>query len=176
MKKVLILSLIIGILAACSNDDDLPQVSEIVVNEFCYGLNGAENAEVSAAFNKTTESVVQGVFTTEVNITGPNFSILDNDRLDGTGFLINLTLVSNENIAFQPGNYLIDPNTEIANAQVSYFEDFDTASTMNLGIVIESGIVVVRPYSTGYYIRIDGVDSQGNDFHGIYLGDSRFIL
>lgn len=175
MKKMFLLFLILGS-ASCSIDDDAPVLPEIVVNEFCYGVDSAESAGVSAAFNENIESVTNGIYTTKVFITDEGFTVLDNDRLDGNGFLIALTLVGDQNILFQTGNYSINSGTEVANAQVTYFEDFDTSAMINQGTVVESGIVIVRPYSTGYYIQIDGVDREGNDFHGIYLGNSKTIL
>jgi hypothetical protein len=176
MKKILLLSIFLIAVTSCSNDDDLPQLPEIVVNEFSYGVDAAQSVTVQRAFNGQAQPLGNGVVNTELFITERSFNRTNTDNLEGNGFLISLALNGDSGLPLQPRVYDINSAIEIGSAQASYAEDFDTAQPANNQITIESGTITVRTYRTGYYIIIDAVDANGNEFHGRYLGESSLIL
>lgn len=176
MKKILYTFLFMGLLQACSINDDPVQLPPIVVNQFCYGVDTAQIASVNKSFYREAAFVASGVYKTDLLLTSQDFMVSDTDEIDGAGFLIDVDLNGNLDEPLQTGIYSIASGSEFGKAQLTYYEDFDTAVMLNAGINLESGIVVVRPYRTGYFIEIDAVDSEGNEFHGSFLGNSTLIL
>lgn len=166
-----IAALFLIITTSCDSDDDLPTGPSIIVNTFCYGLDALNSTDVFAAFNREVlETSTTGVFNTRTFIVDENIT-LENGQLDGTGFLITLDLYGNRELEFQSGTYVIGDTEEVGDAVITYFTDYDASMRTNEGVEIVSGLVGVSPYRTGYAIEIDGIDANGDRFHGIYLGE-----
>ncbi|MGB5980910.1 MAG: hypothetical protein WBG46_02085 [Nonlabens sp.] len=174
MKKILLLLLCSAAIYSCDTDDDLPELPEPVFNSFCYGTD-AEEQLVAGAFNLEPEIIQARVYKTSVFIIDDNFSV-PMDELEGAGFLISLDLYGNEDFVLQPGNYLITDDESVASAQVAYSTNFDTDEVLNTSLSLESGRVIVRISGPGFYIQIDGVDANGNPFHGNYFGRTTTLL
>ncbi|WP_405369812.1 hypothetical protein [Nonlabens sp. Asnod2-A12] len=156
---------------SCDSDDDLPTGPSITVNTFCYGLDSLNSTDVFDAFNREVlETTTAGVFNTRTFIVDDNITV-DNGQLDGTGFLITLDLYGNREQEFQSGTYAIGDTEDVADAVITYFTDYDASMRTNVGVELVSGFVGVSPFRTGYALEIDGIDANGDRFHGIYLGE-----
>ncbi|PZX41057.1 hypothetical protein LX97_01838 [Nonlabens dokdonensis] len=170
ISAYLLLSFLITNLIACDSDDDL-QVVVPVTNVFCYGPDSTSTFETRAAFNNDVIEEANNVFRTTAFLTDGNITADSNGALQGAGVLMDVVLYGNQEINFQSGTYLIDGSQDVGRAFISYDIDFDSNSTDNRGIRLVSGNVKVRPYLTGFAIEIDGVDINGDRFHGIFLGN-----
>lgn len=173
MKKIVLLFLSV-IIFSCNSDDDLPELPETEFNLFTYGESMTDQ-EIFRAFNSDSDEFVPDIFRTNVLITDDNFEAVD-DVLEGVGFAIELSLYGNFNEPLQPGNYTINNTQEIASASVLYSLNYDASQSLNTVISIESGIVAVRNFDTGYFIQIEAIDVNGNTFRGNFIGNSASIL
>ena len=178
MKNNVIRNAVFGLVAlflfsvtSCDSDDDLPSGPPLIVNSFCYGTDSASSFESTDAYYIDVEEVSPDVYRTVAFITDENLTVDVNSDFQGVGVLLEVVLYGNVDLIFQSGTYRIDENQEVGNAGVSYDIDYDSTSTINRGLVLTSGLVRVTPYQTGYAIEIDGVDIDGDRFHGIYLGN-----
>lgn len=176
MKKILIISFLLAVFTSCSNDVDLPEPPEVIVNEFFYGIEGTEHVQVESGFYRDSQLLGDGVVKTDVVITGEGFTVSTTDQLEGTGFLIDIDLNGNQNEPLQTGRYSISTDVEIGTAQVIFLESFDSTLPLNRGVTLESGTVIVQPYRNGYLVEIDAIDVLGNEFYGNYLGVPQLIL
>jgi hypothetical protein len=176
MKKIIGSLVILSFLLSCSSDDSLPQLPVVTFNEFTYGDDTTENVMVRNCYNRNALFIATGVSRTDVFITSEGFTINDSEQIEGTGFLIDIDLLGNAARSLQLGTYNIDPAIESGNAQINFSENFDTAATLNNSIDIESGIITVSAFRTGYLIEINGTDAMGNEFHGSYLGNTALIF
>lgn len=155
---------------SCDSDDDLPVGPTIILNSFCYGLDSANSFETTSGFYTDLQEIRSGVFKSNIFLTDENITNGTNGELDGVGSLIELNLYGNQNNILQRGTYRIDNLEEVGNAGVSYLIDFDSTSTSNRGIILVSGYVSVSSYQGGVFVEIDGEDSNGDRFHGIFYG------
>ena len=114
------------------------------------------------------------MFRTDAFITDDGFSVV-NDQLEGAGFTIELDFYGNIDFPLQPGIYSINDLKLEASVEAVFYLDYDPSLMINSGVKLDSGNVLVEPYSTGYYIVIDAVDTSGNPFHGNYLGNTTTI-
>jgi hypothetical protein len=165
-----LLALFLFSVTSCDSDDDLPLGPTIVVNSFCYGPDASSSFfSVEAYNNRVVESGVN-IFNTKAFIVDNGITEV-NGELTGIGILISVDLFGDRNQNFQSGTYTIGDTELVGDAVISYFIDYDSSLMNNTGIVIESGNVIVTPYGSGYAIEIDGIDANGDRFHGIYLGE-----
>jgi hypothetical protein len=178
MKNKLFKNLVFGIAAvllfttiSCDSDDDLPVIDPVEVNIFCYGVDGTESFTSSAGYNFDAIGTSSGVFRTTVLITDDNLTVDDNGNASGLGSLINLDLYGNADLNFQNGTYVIGDTEEAGDVVISYSPEYDSANSLIDSIRLIDGLVDVRDYGTGYAIQIDGVDFNGDRFHGIFLGN-----
>jgi hypothetical protein len=156
---------------SCDGDDDLPSGPALIVNSFCYGTDSVNSFESTNAYYNEVEEVRPRVYRTAAFVTDENLTVDLNSNFQGIGVLLEIELYGDRNDVFQSGTYKIDANQEVGNAVVSYDIDYDSGNSMNLGLILTSGAVRVTPFETGYAIEIDGKDSNGDRFHGIYLGN-----
>lgn len=160
---------------SCDSDDDLPRYVSIQTNSFCYG-DQTTNFKTVGAFRAVTTQVINSGIVTPVTMLGDGISIDNMNVLQGTGPLIELRFFGNSLAGLQTGLYQIVPSNESATVEIRYALDFDAASTVPMPMInIDSGRVKVEAYSTGYAINISGIDENGDDFHGIYLGNVNLL-
>jgi hypothetical protein len=165
-----LLALFLFSVTSCDGDDDLTYGPSIVVNSFCYGPDPVSSFfSVEAYNNRVVESGVN-IFNTKAIIVDNGITEV-NGELTGVGILVSVDLFGNRNQNFQSGTYIIGDTELVGDTVVSYFIDYDSSLMNNSGIIIESGNVMVTPYGSGYAIEIDGIDANGDRFHGIYLGE-----
>lgn len=170
MKKtlLLLLSVIFLSITSCNSDNDLPQIPAFIPNQICYGLDGTINLENAffnnpvAGANNTFQTLV---ITTSTGITS------DMGALDGSGFITSFNFTGNQDFAIQSGVYTIANTNNVGDVTVTFDPDYDSSSTTNTTLNIESGQVRVTPYRTGFLIEVRGTDEEGNLFHGNYLGN-----
>jgi len=161
-------------LMSCDSDDDLPSSPSITVNSFCFG-DQTSNFDVIGAFRGETEQLNPTEIRTVVNILGDGLSLNDVDELEGIGVLMQLNFYGNSPAGFQTGVYDISNLQESANVSLSYALDYDATNTFNSFIEVSSGFIRVETFRTGFAITVDGIDGNGDEFHGIYLGDVLLI-
>lgn len=177
MKKIMRLLFIATALittTSCDSGDDLPTGPSIQVNSFCYG-DQTTNFVTVGAFRGETLQVSNTGIRTQVTILGDGVTLNDMDELEGAGSLIQLSFYGDSLDGFQTGLYEISNLEESANVAVSYSVTYDAAVPLQPVIRLVSGNVRVQPYATGYAITIDGLDENGDEFHGIYLGNVPII-
>lgn len=155
---------------SCDSDDDLPVGPTIILNSFCYGLDEANSFETVSGFFTDIQEIRSNVFRTNAFITDENIAASNNGSLDGAGSLIELNLYGNQNNVLQRGSYRIGNVQEVGTALVSYSIDYDSANPGNRGINLVSGYVSISNYQGGVFVEIDGEDSNGDRFHGIFYG------
>ncbi len=155
---------------SCDSDDDLPVSQPIQVNTFCYG-DQITNFETVGAFRGETQQVSSTGIRTFVTILGDGVTLNDMDELEGAGVLMQLNFYGNSTEGFQTGLYTISDLDEPANATLGYSLDFDAANTFSSFLALDSGFIRVTTYLTGFAISIDGIDDNGDEFHGVYLGN-----
>lgn len=157
-------------LTACNNDDDLPELPQVVFNLFTYGPDPVASFETTTAYYEDPVQVSDGVFRTGAFITDQNITLDANNDLEGAGTVIDLSLFGDMDFPFQSGVYRIDGNQDVASAYVAYNVDFDAASAINRAIPLVSGYVRVSTRDAVYAVEINGDDVNGDFFHGIFLG------
>lgn len=155
---------------SCDSDDDLPTGPVIQVNTFCYG-DQTTNFETVGAFRGETLQVSADAIRTAVTIYGDGVSLNAMDELEGAGVLMQLNFYGNSTAGFQTGLYEITDLEESANVAVGYDLNYDAANMFSSFLSLDSGYVRVETYQTGYAITIDGTDANGDEFHGVYLGN-----
>ncbi len=170
------LTLVAVLIAAtsCISDDDLQPAPAIQVNSFCYG-DQTVNFETIGAFRGETFQASSTAIRTPVTLIGDGVSLNSMDELEGEGPLIILDFYGNSLDGFQTGLYEISSLQESANVAVKYSVTYDATMTLQPFIGIDSGYVRVQRYSTGYAITIDGMDQNGDEFHGTFLGNVPII-
>ncbi|MBF4985951.1 hypothetical protein FNJ87_16995 [Nonlabens mediterrranea] len=173
MKKITVLlfmAIAVIITSSCDSDDDLPVSQSIQVNTFCYG-DQTTNFETIGAFREEPQlSGGTGVLT-KVTVLGDGLQLNDMDELEGSGVLMQINFYGNSVDNFQTGLYQIVSTEEPADASLNYSLDYDSTSMLNASVALDSGFIRVETYQTGYAITVDGLDTNGDEFHGIYLGN-----
>lgn len=177
MKMNLLKNSIYGLLAlflisvtSCNSDDDLPLGPVVVANTFCYGPDASNSFFSVEAYNNRVVQSGGNIFNTKAFIVDDGITEV-NGELTGVGILISVDLFGDRFQSFQSGTYTIGDTELVGDAVISYFLDYDASLMNNTGIALESGYVEVTPYLSGYAIEIDGIDVNGDPFHGIYLGE-----
>ncbi|GAK75289.1 hypothetical protein JCM19296_867 [Nonlabens ulvanivorans] len=155
---------------SCDSDDDLPVSQPIQVNTFCYGDQTTNFETIGAIREEPQLSGGTGVLT-EVTVLGDGLQLNDMDEIEGAGVLMQINFYGNSVDNFQTGLYQIASTEEPADASLSYSLDFDSTSMLNASVELESGFIRVETYQTGYAITVDGLDTNGDEFHGVYLGN-----
>lgn len=178
MKNNLLKNAVLGLAAlfvlsivSCDSDDDLPVIEPVQVNVFCYGTDSTESFVSNVAYNFDVIGTSQGVFRTTGIITDDNLTVDDNGAVSGVGSLINMDLFGNAAVIFQNGTYRIGDSEDSGDVVISYSPNYDSSNILIESIRLTNGIVSVRDFRTGYAIEIDGIDVNGDRFHGIYLGN-----
>lgn len=172
MKKLITLLFIttaIMTTTSCMSDDDLPIVSPIQVNTFCYG-NQTTNFETINAFRSEPQASNGTGVLSAVTIIGEGITLNDMNELEGAGVVMQLNFYGDSFDGFQTGLYQISDLEEPANVALSYSLDFDATTQFNSTIALESGFIRVEPYFESFAITVNGTDTNGDEFHGIYLG------
>ncbi|WP_124979487.1 hypothetical protein [Nonlabens xiamenensis] len=161
---MLILSAVIQ--TSCDSDDDvvLPQ---IVFNEFCYGPD-QEIFVSDAGYSNDIIMINTDTFNTPIKITDANFS-LNNNNLEGSGFLLELSFYGNRAQGFQEGIYNISNDQEVGNVIAGYNSQFDS-NNLNPLVNFSDGYVILQAYRNGYVIEVNATDFNGDGFHGIFAG------
>ncbi|MEO9502707.1 hypothetical protein [Nonlabens ulvanivorans] len=173
MKKIttlLFMAAALVMTTSCDSDDDLPVSQPIQVNTFCYGDQTTNFETIGAIREEPQLSGGTGVFT-EVTVLGDGLQLNDIDEIEGAGVLMQINFYGNSVDNFQTGLYQIASTEEPADASLSYSLDFDSTSMLNASVELESGFIRVETYQTGYAITVDGLDTNGDEFHGVYLGN-----
>lgn len=160
-------------LQSCS-DDDLPPRNTIITNQLCYG-DGTQGFNTTGAFNDDTIFISTGVSRTNVHILGEGLSLNDMDEIEGAGPIVRLTFYGDDNTGLQTGVYDVSTLQDVANVTAAYSLDYDSNNTFNTFINLDSGRIRVSPYSTGYFIEFITTDSNGDAFHGNYLGNIHLL-
>ncbi|KEZ92049.1 hypothetical protein [Nonlabens ulvanivorans] len=173
MKKIttlLFMAAALVMTTSCDSDDDLPVSQPIQVNTFCYGDQTTNFETIGAIREEPQLSGGTGVLT-EVTVLGDGLQLNDMDEIEGAGVLMQINFYGNSVDNFQTGLYQIANTEEPADASLSYSLDFDSTAMFNTSTALESGFIRVETYQTGYAITVDGLDTNGDEFHGVYLGN-----
>lgn len=179
MKKVMSLLFMATALMAtisCDSDDDLPVArgATVQVNTFCYG-DQTTNFFTTGAYRDETIQISNTAFLTNLDILGQGLTLNGMNELQGTGVLMELSFYGSTAAGFQTGVYDISTLEEPANVSLSYSLDHDPSSMVNAFLDLTSGIITVETFQTGFSIDVDGMDENGDEFHGIYLGNVPII-
>ncbi|GAK88712.1 hypothetical protein JCM19297_3225 [Nonlabens ulvanivorans] len=155
---------------SCDSDDDLPVSQPIQVNTFCYG-DQTTNFETIGAFREEPQVGGGTGVLSEITVYGDGLQLNDMEELEGAGVLMQISFYGNSLDDFQTGLYQIATTEEPADASLSYILDYDTTGMFNASVALDSGFIRVETYQTGYAITVDGIDVNGDELHGIYLGN-----
>lgn len=171
MKKLQLLFLCLTMLSvlSCDDDNNIQQVETPATNIFCYG-DGTLGFDVIGAIRGETLQIATDAILTPVTILGDGIILNDMDEVEGSGAIIQLDFFGNSTSGFQSGLYDISTLQESGNASGSYSLNFDSTSTTNTFVNLDSGTIRVTPYNNGYLIEINATDNNGEDFHGNYFG------
>lgn len=171
MKKLItLLFLTVGIISTISCDDPEPIIIEpIQYNVFCYG-DGTQGFQTTGGFKEETSLTPNGSILTPVSLLGTGLVLNSNDELEGNGPIIDMEFYGSSIQGFQSGTYTISQQEATGEVNATYSLDFDPSVSLNTNILLESGSISVAPYQNGYAIEINAIDSNGDEFHGIYLG------